>query len=235
MKNSIKLIAAGAIALAAFATTSPVQADSNVSFGGNGSKSFVGSMKVGAGKYVSISGVGISANATINPVTFAGTITTQRTNSPETATVVSSTVAKVTNASVILSIFGGNKTQAKGQTLVWIVEGAETFAQGYLAALKTTKSGTTTSYTITPAVDTVFATEFLNAELVVSKKTTTSKGSGASIITTKTTVSSAGIYDAGFDGIPVSGVGTVSEVDVSGGTPELKITVTVPLSGTLLE
>jgi hypothetical protein len=69
---------------------------------------------------------------------------------------------------------------------------------------------------------------------VVSKKTTTSKGSGANTITTTTTVSSAGIYDAGFDGISVSGVGTVSEVDVSGGTPELKITVTVPLSGTLL-
>ena len=229
MKNSIKLIAAGAIAIAAFATTS-VQAQ--VFEGNKGSQSFVGSLKVTPGKYVEVTGITNSVSETINPVTITGTTITQGNSS---ATSVSSTTPlKVTNASVLKSIFG-NATVPKNTTLVWIVEGPKTFAEGSLAALTTNKTKTATTYTVTPASGSVFDTDLLVAELVISKRTTATVGKDKTPKSI-TTVSSAGLYDVLFEDISVSGVGTITEVDnkPSDANSPISVTATIPLSGTLL-
>ena len=231
MKNSIKLIAAGAIAIAAFATTS-VQAQ--VAYGEKGSQSFVGTLKVTPGQYVEVNGITNSVSETINPVTITGTTITQGNSS---ATSVSSTTPlKVTNASVLASIYG-NATAAKGATLVWIVQGADAFAQGSLAGLKTTKSGKSVTYAVTPASGSVFDTDMLVAELVISKRTPAFKTiNKVKTLSSITTVSSAGIYDVLFEDISVSGVGTITEVDnkPSDDASPISVTATIPLSGTLL-
>lgn len=229
MKNSIKLIAAGAIAIAAFATTS-VQAQ--VVYGEKGSQSFVGTLKVTPGQYVEVSGITNSVSETINPVTITGTTITQGNSS---ATSVSSTTpSKVTNASVLASIYG-DAAAAKGAKLVWIVQGSDAFAQGSLAGLKTTKSGKSVTYTVTPATGSVFDTDLLVAELVISKRTTATVGKDKTPKSI-TTVSSAGIYDVLFEDISVSGVGTITEVDnkPSDANSPISVTATIPLSGTLL-
>lgn len=231
MKNSIKLIAAGAIAIAAFATTS---AQAQVAYGEKGSQSFVGTLKVTPGKYVEVIGITNAVSETINPVTITGTTITQGNSS---ATSVSSTTPlKVTNASVLKSIFG-NATVPKNTTLVWIVQGADAFAQGSLAALTTNKTKTATTYTVTPASSSVFDTDNLVAELVISKRTPAYKTvNKVKTISSITTVSSAGIYDVLFEDISVSGVGTVTEIDnqPSDENSPISVTATLPLSGTLL-
>lgn len=233
MKNSIKLIAAGAIAIAAFATTS---AQAQVAYGEKGSQSFVGTLKVTPGKYVEVTGITNSVSETINPVTITGTTITQGNSS---ATSVSSTTPlKVTNASVLRSILGleSNATIPKNTTLVWIVQGADAFAQGSLAALTTNKTKTATTYAVTPASSSVFDTDNLVAELVISKRTTATVSKKDQTPKSITTVSSAGIYDVLFEDISVSGVGTVTEIDnkPSDENSPISVTATIPLSGTLL-
>jgi hypothetical protein len=234
MKNSIKLIAAGAIAIAAFATTS---AQADVFPGNKGSQSFVGTLKVTPGKYVEVIGITNAVSETINPVTITGTTITQGNSS---ATSVSSTTPlKVTNASVLKSIFASsNATVPKNTTLVWIVQGADAFAQGSLAALTTNKTKTATTYTVTPASSSVFDTDNLVAELVISKRTPAYKTvNKVKTLSSITTVSSAGIYDVSFEEMSVSGVGTITEVDdkPSDENSPISVTATLPLSGTLLE
>jgi hypothetical protein len=233
MKNTIKLIAAGAVAIAAFATTSSAQAQ-EVAYGEKGSQSFVGTLKVTPGKYVEVSGISNTVSETINPVTIAGTTITQ--GNSTAASVSATTPFKVTNKSVLESIYG-NATNAKGATLVWIVQGPDKFAQGSLAGLKTVKSGKSLIYTVTPASGSVFDTDPMSAELVISKRTPAYKTiNKVKTLSSITTVSSAGIYDVLFDDISVSGVGTVTEVDsnYADQTSPISVTVTIPLSGTLL-
>jgi hypothetical protein len=224
MKNSIKLIAAGAIAIAAFATTSAQAQD--IVIGGAGSKSFVGTLKVTPGKYITLATPGVSVSSTFNPVTMAGTLIEQ-------GSVSSSTSAKVNNASILKEIYGlgPNDRLPKGTSLVWQVEGSDVFAQGKLVALQVTKTSAGTTYAITDA-ESIFSTEFLTGELVTTSKT--AKTDKKKNITTTTTNFSAGIYGVQYDGIRIEGVGTLKEVDVSGGNPNISITATIPLSGTYI-
>ena len=220
MKNSIKLIAAGAIAIAAFATTS-AQAQEIV-IGGAGSKSFVGTLKVTPGKYLTITTPDGAVSATFNPVTMAGTLIEQ-------SSVSSSTSNKVTNASILAAVLDVDKAP-KGTSLVWQVDGSDVFAQGKLVALTITNSKTGTTYSIADA-ESIFSTEFLTGELVTTSKTAKTDKKN---ITTTTTNFSAGIYGVQYDGITIEGVGTLKEVDVSGGNPNISITATIPLSGTYI-
>ena len=222
MKNTIKLIAAGAIAMTAI-----YSASAQTIVGQKDSQSFVGSMKITPGKYLNIAFGNSTVSETINPVTIAGTVITQNTDSGSAT--VSSTVRKITNASILNSIFGGNATAARGYQLVWVIEGAGTFASGQLGALKSAKSGNTISYDFVPAESDVFYSDEMIADLVVSNKKTATKNS----VTTTTTNYSAGVYNIDILDIPSNGVGTIIEVD-STNTLQLNVTVTLPLSGTSL-
>lgn len=121
--------------------------------------------------------------------------------------------------------------------MVWVVQGGDAFAQGYLAGLKKTGTGRNISYAVKPAEDIVFDANSLVAELVISKRTPAYTGTGSNrTLKSITTVSSAGVYDVLFDDISVSGVGTITEVDnkPSDDASPLSVTATLPLSGTLL-
>ena len=240
--NTIKLIAAGAVALTAISAVHAEIPEPGVMAGNTGSQSFVGTMTVTPGKYINISTVthngSLAVSATFNPVAFTGTIVNQNTNA--SALNVSSTVSKVTNASILAEIYGkdskGKSLAPKGATLIWAVEGSDQFVDGFLAVLVTTKTGSSTTTTITEVDSAYFSSATLGANLVVSKKSTVTKGTGSKATTTTTTTYSAGV--AGIDILDIldnTGVGTITEVDVTGGTPELKITVTLPLSGTELQ
>jgi hypothetical protein len=221
MKNTIKLIAAGAVAITAICSASAAQ---NVVVGGNGSESFVGSMKITPGQYVSVAGFGTTVSETINPVTIAGTHITQINDS--TVSNTTSTSTKYTNKTVLAEIYGD--AVPKGAKLVWVIEGAGNFEDGVLGGL--VKSGS--SYTFTRAGISVFNSADLAANLVVSKKSTKTTKKG---VTTTTTIYSAEVANVELTQIPVSGVGSITEVDVTGGTPELKVNVTLPLSGTIVD
>jgi hypothetical protein len=221
MKNTIKLIAAGAVALTAICSAS---AAPDVVVGGNGSQSFVGSMKITPGKYVSVSGFGTNVSETINPVTIAGTRITQ--NAASSVSNTTSTTKKYTNKDVLTAIYGG--TIPKGAQLVWVIEGAGNFEDGVLGGL--VKTGA--SFAFTEAESSVFYSAELIADLIISKKSTVTNKKG---VTTTTTTYSAGVSNVDLIEIPVSGVGSITEVDVTGGTPELKVNVTLPLSGTAVE
>ena len=230
MKNTIKLIAAGAIALTAI---SAAQAQNTtvtllpgevhpgeIASGKVGSKTFSGSMKVTPGKYIQVSANNINVSATFNPVTIAGTVITQN-------GVSSSVSEKITNKKILENIYG-SASAAKGAKLMWVITNDDQFVKGELYGVKIV-GGT---YTGTLAPDTVFDGASLGANLVVVKNSTkTSKG-----ITTSTSTYSAGVgYVDLLDIYGCSGVGTITETDISGGTPELKVSVTLPLSGSQIE
>ena len=224
MKNTIKLIAAGAIALTAITSAS---AQEEPVVGQKDSQSFVGSMKITPGKYLNITFGNSSVSETINPVTIAGTVINQNTDSD--AASVSSTATKITNASILKEIFGGNATATRGYQLVWVIEGNGTFSSGQLGALKSTKSGSTITYDFVAAESDVFSSVEMISELVVTKKSSTTR----SPITT-TTAYSAGVYNIDIlDIMGTSGVGTITQIQKTGTLP-LNVTVTLPLSGTSL-
>lgn len=226
MKNTIKLIAAGAIALTAI---SAAQAQ-DVTVGPAGSKTFVGSLKITPGKYVAISlpGVGSFGNnavsETINAVTIAGTIVTSQGGGAD-ATVSKSISSKLTNKSILNHIYEGSTP--RGAKLVWVVEGANGFEEGQLGGL--------VGLVFTPAPE-VFslASTGSAANLIVTSKTVAKK-TGKPTTNYQGTVNARMALDYTTPAIltSVSGVGKITETVVEAGDIDYnKVSGNLPLSGT---